>query len=157
MEEAIKQRIKDWCGFVDDDEAGEVEIDKKASLKENIMVFVVAFILVACLFGFWFKYYQFNTIYDMVDDELVVIDEYVVSNSPFALKSIKAGDKVKVYFENGYELTEKVKEVLPDGVILTNADGETKFFSNYQIQGKVVNNLTSGLFSLLAYFLKLIH
>ena len=156
MEEAIKQRIKDWCGFVDD-EAGEIEIDEKTSLKENIMVFVVAFILVACLFGFWFKYYQFNTIYDMVDDELVVIDEYVVSNSPFALKSIKAGDKVKVYFENGYELTEKVKEVLPDGVILTNADGETKFFSNYQIEGKVVNNLTSGLFSLLAYFLKLIH
>ena len=61
MEEAIKQRIKDWCGFVDD-EAGEIEIYEKTSLKEYIMVFVVAFILVACLFGFWFKYYQFNTI-----------------------------------------------------------------------------------------------
>ena len=146
----VKDRIKVWLGICLDDEEVEVvrEVEEKGfrflgyTFNELLAISLIAssFVLYSL------SYYHVQRVYEKVEDDYQLLEEYVVSSSPFAIHLINAGDEVAVDMGNGYTLTETVQEVTANTITLVNEAGATKTVDKQMVKGKVVKNPSSLFF-----------
>lgn len=154
----VKDRIKVWLGIcLDDEETQELKSkqEKKGfSFLGCTFNELLAISLIASSFLLYsLSYYHIQRIYEKVEDDYQLLEEYVVSSSPLARHMIQVGDEVAVDMGNGYTLTETVQETTKHTLTLVNEAGETKQVSKNMVIGKVVKNPVSLCFHL---FTKLI-
>ena len=155
----IKNKIKELLGICVDELEETQELNSGIEKEQKN----VDFILLGCTFNEWLaisliastfvlysiSYYHIQRVYEQVDHEYQLKEEYVVSSSPLAIHTIQAGDEVAIDVGSGYTLTEAVQEVGANELILVNEAGETQTFFKHMIKGKVVKNPMSILFHFL--------
>ena len=155
----IKNKIKELLGICVD------ELEETQGLNSGIKEEQksVGFSFLGCTFNEWLaisliastfllysiSYYRIQRVYEKVEHEYQLKEEYVVSSSPLAIYTIQAGDEVAIDVGGGYTLTETVQEVGANELILVNEAGETQTFFKHMIKGKVVKNPMSILFHFL--------
>ena len=148
----IKNKIKELLGICVDEleETQDLKNDRKNigfSFLGCTFNELLAISLIASTFLLYsISYYRIQRVYEKVEHEYQLKEEYVVSSSPLAIYTIQAGDEVAIDVGGGYTLTETVQEVGANELILVNEAGETQTFSNHMIKGKVVKNPVSILF-----------
>lgn len=148
----VKDRIKVWLGICLDEEEETQELKSKQEKKGFSFLGctfneLLAISLVSSSFLLYsLSYYHIQRVYERVEDDYQLLEEYVVSSSPFALHLINAGDEVAVDMGNGYTLTETVQEVTANTITLVNEAGATKTVDRSDVKGKVVKNPSSLFF-----------